>query len=240
MTAANFDENSPNARCSLRRSMSPNAAASQNVVVPPLPSEHLVAVGEREQRREALARPAGRPTGPSRDGGSCRGIRARRRPGRDGLGADLRRTGPEPAVDGRRSGGQDDVGHPASLRTGAARSPRSNGCRRCLQRVAAAPRSPLRTSAGALSRAQRAVTRPRSIAAERVRVAEREERCARRPRARSRARTSRGRTSRRCASRRGNSENHFMMIRSRASRRSAAPRNTAFSFWPGLNLPRRA
>ena len=38
VTAANFDENSPITRCVLRRSMSPNAAASQNAVEPPLPS----------------------------------------------------------------------------------------------------------------------------------------------------------------------------------------------------------
>ena len=37
-TAANFDENSPITRCELRRSMSPNAAASQNSVEPPMPS----------------------------------------------------------------------------------------------------------------------------------------------------------------------------------------------------------
>jgi hypothetical protein len=36
--SANFDENSPNTRCWLRRSMRPNTAASQNTVVPPLPS----------------------------------------------------------------------------------------------------------------------------------------------------------------------------------------------------------
>ena len=38
VTAANFEENSPNTRCSARRSTSPNAAASQNAVLPPLPS----------------------------------------------------------------------------------------------------------------------------------------------------------------------------------------------------------
>ena len=37
-TAANLEENSPKLRCWLRRSISPKAAASQNVVVPPLPS----------------------------------------------------------------------------------------------------------------------------------------------------------------------------------------------------------
>ena len=35
--SANFDENSPNTRCSLRRRISPNVAASQNSVEPPLP-----------------------------------------------------------------------------------------------------------------------------------------------------------------------------------------------------------
>jgi hypothetical protein len=35
---ANFALNSPNARCSERLSISPNAAASQNAVAPPLPS----------------------------------------------------------------------------------------------------------------------------------------------------------------------------------------------------------
>ena len=35
---ANFDENSPNTRCWLRRSMRPNVATSQNAVDPPLPS----------------------------------------------------------------------------------------------------------------------------------------------------------------------------------------------------------
>ncbi len=34
---ANFDENSPNERCWLWASISPNVAASQNAVVPPLP-----------------------------------------------------------------------------------------------------------------------------------------------------------------------------------------------------------
>ncbi len=36
--SANFDENSPNTRCWLHCSTSPNVAASQNTVVPPLPS----------------------------------------------------------------------------------------------------------------------------------------------------------------------------------------------------------
>jgi hypothetical protein len=36
--SANFDENSPKVRCWLRSSMSPKVAASQNTVVPPLPS----------------------------------------------------------------------------------------------------------------------------------------------------------------------------------------------------------
>jgi hypothetical protein len=36
--AANFDENSPNDRCCDLRSTSPKIAASQNSVVPPLPS----------------------------------------------------------------------------------------------------------------------------------------------------------------------------------------------------------
>ena len=35
---ANFALNSPNARCSERLSISPNAAASQKAVAPPLPS----------------------------------------------------------------------------------------------------------------------------------------------------------------------------------------------------------
>ena len=35
---ANFEENSPKCRCWLRRSMRPKVAASQNTVVPPLPS----------------------------------------------------------------------------------------------------------------------------------------------------------------------------------------------------------
>ena len=34
---ANFDENSPHTRCCARRSIRPNAAASQNEVEPPLP-----------------------------------------------------------------------------------------------------------------------------------------------------------------------------------------------------------
>ena len=34
----NFEENSPKCRCWLRWSISPNVAASQNAVVPPLPS----------------------------------------------------------------------------------------------------------------------------------------------------------------------------------------------------------
>ncbi len=35
--AANFDENSPKVRCWLLRSMRPKVAASQKLVVPPLP-----------------------------------------------------------------------------------------------------------------------------------------------------------------------------------------------------------
>jgi len=38
VAAANLDENSPKLRCSLRSSISEKVAASQNVVVPPLPS----------------------------------------------------------------------------------------------------------------------------------------------------------------------------------------------------------
>ncbi|SLI21922.1 Uncharacterised protein [Mycobacteroides abscessus subsp. abscessus] len=37
-TAANLLENSPLVRCSERSRIRPNAAASQNAVVPPLPS----------------------------------------------------------------------------------------------------------------------------------------------------------------------------------------------------------
>ena len=37
-TLANCAENSPKAQCWLRRSIRPNVAASQNAVVPPLPS----------------------------------------------------------------------------------------------------------------------------------------------------------------------------------------------------------
>ena len=37
VTVANFAENSPNDRCCDRSRISPNAAASQNAVVPPLP-----------------------------------------------------------------------------------------------------------------------------------------------------------------------------------------------------------
>ena len=36
--SANLDENSPNTRCSLRRSIRPKVATSQNAVEPPLPS----------------------------------------------------------------------------------------------------------------------------------------------------------------------------------------------------------
>ena len=38
MTFANFDENSPNDRCSDLSLTRPNAAMSQKAVVPPLPS----------------------------------------------------------------------------------------------------------------------------------------------------------------------------------------------------------
>ena len=38
VTSANFEENSPNTRCCARSRTSPNAAASQNAVAPPLPS----------------------------------------------------------------------------------------------------------------------------------------------------------------------------------------------------------
>lgn len=36
--SANLDENSPNVRCWLLRSIRPKTAASQNTVVPPLPT----------------------------------------------------------------------------------------------------------------------------------------------------------------------------------------------------------
>ena len=47
--SANFDENSPNTRCSLRWSISPNVATSQNTVEPPLPSTISQPSGKAEQ-----------------------------------------------------------------------------------------------------------------------------------------------------------------------------------------------
>ena len=55
--AANFDENSPNARCWLRRSMRQNVAASQNSVGAAVAEHDLVAVGQREQLAQAVRGP---------------------------------------------------------------------------------------------------------------------------------------------------------------------------------------
>ena len=49
VTAANFAENSPNDRCCDRSWTSPNAAMSQNAVVPPLPRDDHVPVREAEE-----------------------------------------------------------------------------------------------------------------------------------------------------------------------------------------------
>ena len=53
VTVANFAENSPNDRCCDRSRISPKAAASQNAVVPPLPSATTVPFG----RPKSSARP---------------------------------------------------------------------------------------------------------------------------------------------------------------------------------------
>ena len=53
LASANLVENSPNTRCSLRRSIRPNVATSQNTVVPPLPST----ISQPSGRRNRSARP---------------------------------------------------------------------------------------------------------------------------------------------------------------------------------------
>ena len=55
VTAANFWENSPNARCSARRRTRPKAAASQKAVAPPLPRTTSIAVGKREELCQSRA-----------------------------------------------------------------------------------------------------------------------------------------------------------------------------------------
>ena len=60
--AANLEENSPKERCWLCSSIRPKVAASQKQVVPPLPSTHLVAVGQAR-----TARPGPRRTRPTTD-----------------------------------------------------------------------------------------------------------------------------------------------------------------------------
>ena len=72
--SANLEENSPKTRCWLRRSTSPNVAASQNTVVPPLPSRTSQSVGQARTARASPSRTA--PTtgpAPAPGGGSCPG-----------------------------------------------------------------------------------------------------------------------------------------------------------------------
>ena len=73
VTAANFDENSPNTRCSARRSMRPKAAASQNDGAAAVAEQHLVAVGQREQVGEPGADATDDRRAPRAGGGWCRG-----------------------------------------------------------------------------------------------------------------------------------------------------------------------
>ncbi len=54
VTVANFAENSPNDRCCDRSRISPNAAASQNAVVPPLPSATTVPFGRPKSSASPL------------------------------------------------------------------------------------------------------------------------------------------------------------------------------------------
>src|ERR1700753_3052698 len=60
VTDANLAENSPNDRCCDRSAISPNAAASQNAVVPPLPRATMLPFG----RPKGRGRPAPAPPHP--------------------------------------------------------------------------------------------------------------------------------------------------------------------------------
>ena len=110
--SANFDENSPNTRCSLRRSTSPNVATSQNTVVPPLPST----ISQPSGRREQVGQPARTaPTSCFTGAWRCDVPTTVRPAASDGvelLGADLRRPAAEAPV------GREQVGGHAQRRRG--------------------------------------------------------------------------------------------------------------------------
>ena len=94
-----WTENSPKTRCWLRCSIRPNVAASQNAVVPPLPSTTSHPSGRANSSREARRAPSRR----RRCTGAWRWRRAEPAPaGRgqrlDGLGAHLRRPAAEAPV----------------------------------------------------------------------------------------------------------------------------------------------
>ena len=124
--SANFEENSPNTRCWLRRSISPNVATSQKTVVPPLPSSDLLAVGQGEQLGQPGAEPRRRRTCT----GAWRWLVPRYSSGSaasavDRLGADLGRPAAEAAVGGSRSAG---------IGESSGRAPSARVCGHCRDR----------------------------------------------------------------------------------------------------------
>ena len=203
--------------------------------------QHLVPVGQREQvaRGPSRARrttdrtvvapvaraevaPVPRPRGgrPPRGGPSTARSRTDRRKVADAGGGRCRRVADESTERLRRRFGA-FRGDGRRLDRLAGRPVSSSYQARTLH--PGPPRGHLRRAACPRARSGRAARRTRG----------------RSPRARSRSRTSRARTSRRCGSRSGNRVNHFSMIPVPSITTPAAPRNTALSFWPGLNLPSR-
>ena len=71
VTLANFDENSPNDRCCALWSTRPNAAISQNAVVPPLPSTTSYPFGQLRTARPSPPGSAARASGPVPAGARC-------------------------------------------------------------------------------------------------------------------------------------------------------------------------
>ena len=242
MTAANFDENSPNTRCSAAPLDEAERGGVPERGAAAVAEQHLVAVGQREEVGEARHGRGPPPSGRralavagAEVAGAGRGERRR---------ALRRRTfdGPEPKRPsaGSSSGGRRmsvGVGHRPRLpghlvarpsRFRAVAVPLRLGLPALLLGTSAAP------SCGPTAPTRRPCQHARR--ARRGRAARR--RCGRAPRSRCRTRTSRARTSRRCASRSGTRSNQCMIDAGRrASRRPRRARNAALSFWPGLNLP---
>ena len=113
--SANFDENSPNTRCWLRRSTRPNVATSQNTVVPPLPRTISQPSGSPNSSVSPRAHRADELLAPAPGGATCR-ARVIAASGIELLAADLGRSAAEPAV------GRQQVGGDGELDRGSARS----------------------------------------------------------------------------------------------------------------------